>query len=253
MNRYKMIVEYFGPFFKGFQRQKDLITVQGCLEHALFLISGEERAFTCAGRTDSGVHALSQVVHVNLQKKFDPYRLYRGMNHLLSLHYKNDYILPLRIKDVEEVDPLTFHARTSAKSRLYLYRISGRPASLFDHLRTFGLYKKLDIDKMKEVAQCFIGKHDFSCFRSAECQAKSPIKTLSRCDIEQKEEELYIWVHAPSFLHHQVRLMVGCLIDVGLYKISKEGVLDLLHHPTSFSNQFFMAPAHGLYFHSVFY
>jgi tRNA pseudouridine38-40 synthase len=208
MPRYKLTIEYDGSPFHGWQVQDTLPSVQGALERAVKAISGEVARVHGAGRTDAGVHALGQVAHVDLVKAFPAGRLRDGLN----AHLRPD---PIGVLDAEIV-PETFEARFSAVRRHYLYRIVNRRANLaVDIGRVWRVPKALDTDVMHEAAQRLIGKHDFTTFRDTECQAKSPEKTLDVLDVKRDGERVSIVTHARSFLHSQVRSMVGSLVWVG--------------------------------------
>jgi tRNA pseudouridine38-40 synthase len=206
--RYRLTIEYDGGPFVGGQRQDNGASVQGALEEAILKLSGETVTVTGAGRTDAGVHALGQVAHFDLVKEFAPDKIRDALNHYLRP--QPAVVLESRIVDSE------FHARFSAKARHYLFRILCRraPPSL-DAGHVWHVVRDLDADAMHHVAQALVGQHDFTTFRAAECQAKSPVKTLDRLDVARVGEEIHINASARSFLHHQVRSMVGSLKLVG--------------------------------------
>lgn len=208
MPRYKLVVEYDGTPFTGWQLQTNGLSVQQAVEEAIERFAGEKVRIHCAGRTDSGVHATGQVVHVDLAKEWRPDTVRDATN----AHLKP---APVAILSAEPV-PETFNARLSAVKRHYLYRILNRraPAAL-DLNRVWHVAWKLDAEAMNEAAQSLIGRHDFTTFRAAECQANSPIRTLDRLDVERIGDEIRIHASARSFLHHQVRSMVGTLERVG--------------------------------------
>ena len=208
MPRYKLILEYDGTPFSGWQRQAGAPSVQQVVEQAIAKMSGETVVIQAAGRTDSGVHALGQVVSFDLSKAWDPFRIREALNFHTRPH-------PVAIIDAEAV-PETFEARFSAIARHYEYRIlnrRGRPA--LDDFRVWHCPMALDAAPMHAAAQLILGKHDFTTFRAAECQAKSPLKTLDRLDVSREGEMLVIRASARSFLHSQVRSMVGSLKLVG--------------------------------------
>lgn len=208
MPRYKLTIEYDGAPFCGWQVQETLPSVQGSLERAVKAISGEAARVHGAGRTDAGVHALGQVAHVDLVKDFPAGRLRDGLN----AHLRPDPIGVLAV----EIVPQTFEARFSAVRRHYLYRIVNRRANLALEIgRVWRVPKALDAGAMHEAAQRLIGKHDFTTFRDTECQAKSPDKTLDVLDVTRDGEAVNIVTNARSFLHSQVRSMVGSLVWVG--------------------------------------
>ena len=208
MPRYKLTIEYDGTPFSGWQIQDNAPTVQGALERAVKAICGEDVRVNGAGRTDAGVHALAQVAHCDIAKHFVPGRLRDGLNaHLRPL--------PIGVLAAEIV-PDTFEARFSAIKRHYLYRITNTRANLaLDIGRTWRVPRRLDSDAMHEAAQRLIGKHDFTTFRDTECQAKSPEKTLDQLDVRRDGDAVSILTSARSFLHSQVRSMVGSLVWVG--------------------------------------
>jgi tRNA pseudouridine38-40 synthase len=208
MPRYKLTIEYDGAPFSGWQIQDNGPSVQGALEDAVKAISGEAVRVHGAGRTDAGVHALAQVAHCDVTKHFASGRFRDGLNaHLRPL--------PIGVLSAEIV-PDSFEARFSAKKRHYLYRIANRRANLaLDVGRTWRLPRPLDSDTMHVAAQRLVGKHDFTTFRDTECQAKSPVKTLDQLDVVREGDAVSIKTAARSFLHSQVRSMVGSLVWVG--------------------------------------
>jgi tRNA pseudouridine38-40 synthase len=212
MQRYRLLIEYDGRPFCGWQRQLDDLTVQGALEDAFFKFSGERAALQGAGRTDSGVHARGQVAHVDLEKSWSPDKVQGAVNRHLQP-------LPVSLLNVEKA-PENFHARFSALRRHYVYRIVNRRGSLtIERGFAWHMKRKLDADKMAEAARNLVGLHDFSTFRDAECQAESPVRNLDRFDTGDVIE---CHVSAQSFLHRQVRSMVGSLENVGSGKWSAD-------------------------------
>jgi len=208
MPRYKLIIEYDGTPFSGWQIQDNAPTVQGALEQAVKAICGEDVRVNGAGRTDAGVHALAQVAHCDIAKHFVPGRLRDGLNAHLRPH-------PIGVLSADIV-PDNFEARFSAIKRHYLYRITNTRANLaLDIDRTWRVPRRLDADAMHQAAQRLIGKHDFTTFRDTECQAKSPEKTLDQLDVVRRGDAVSILTSARSFLHSQVRSMVGSLVWVG--------------------------------------
>ena len=208
MPRYKLTIEYDGAPFCGWQLQDNALSVQGALETAVEAMCGEPVRVHGAGRTDAGVHALGQVAHCDIAKSFAADRLRDGLNaHLRPL--------PISLREVEIV-PETFEARFSARKRHYLYRIRNTRANLaLDIGRVWRVPRRLDAGAMHEAAQRLIGKHDFTTFRDTECQAKSPEKTLDQLDVLREGDAINIVTSARSFLHSQVRSMVGSLVWVG--------------------------------------
>jgi tRNA pseudouridine38-40 synthase len=208
MPRYKLTIEYDGTPFCGWQLQADAPTVQGALEAAVKAMAGEEVRVHGSGRTDAGVHALGQVAHCDIAKAFSPDRLRDGLNAHLRPH-------PIAVLAAEIV-PDTFEARFWATRRHYLYRIRNTRANLaLDIGRVWRVPRALDTDAMHQAAQRLIGKHDFTTFRDTECQAKSPEKTLDQLDVIRDGDAVNIVTSARSFLHSQVRSMVGSLVWVG--------------------------------------
>jgi tRNA pseudouridine38-40 synthase len=208
MPRYKLTIEYDGAPFCGWQLQDNLPSVQGALEAAVKAMSGEDVRVHGAGRTDAGVHALAQVAHCDIAKPFAPGRLRDGLNAHLRPH-------PIGVLAAEIV-PETFEARFSAVRRHYLYRIVNTRANLaLDVGRVWRVPRRLDAEAMHQAAQRLIGKHDFTTFRDTECQAKSPEKTLDQLDVTREGDAIRIITSARSFLHSQVRSMVGSLVWVG--------------------------------------
>ena len=208
MPRYKLLVEYDGAPFAGWQIQADAPTVQGVLTAAVEAFSGEKVAVQGAGRTDAGVHALGQVAHVDLHKEWDTDTVRDALTAQLRPH-------PVAVLAAERVAD-DFDARFSARARHYVYRIVNRRADLaLDRGRAWRVPRPLDAEAMQAAAQGLLGKHDFTTFRAAECQARSPVKTLDRLDVAQEGDEIRVSASARSFLHHQVRSMVGSLVLVG--------------------------------------
>lgn len=208
MPRFRLTVEYDGAPFVGWQRQDNGPSVQGALEEAIFKLSGERVTVTGAGRTDAGVHAFGQVAHFDLEKEFAADKIRDALNHFLRP-------APVSVLEAVLAAP-DFHARFSAKGRHYLYRILCRRAPpALERGRIWHVVHDLDAEAMHEGAQYLIGQHDFTTFRAAECQAKSPVKTLDRLDVARAAGEIEIQASARSFLHHQVRSIAGTLKLVG--------------------------------------
>ena len=221
MPRYKLTVEYDGRPFAGWQIQVNQFTVQGLLTSAIEALSGDKTLVQGAGRTDAGVHARGQVAHVDLSKDWDADTIRDALNAHLRPH-------PVAILSAERVAD-DFSARTSAIRRHYLYRVINRRADLtIDAGRAWRVARPLDAPAMHAAAQRLIGKHDFTTFRSTECQAKSPVKTLDVLKVERTGEEVYVASTARSFLHNQVRSMVGSLVQVGEGKWSPDDLAKVL-------------------------
>jgi tRNA pseudouridine38-40 synthase len=208
MPRYKLTIEYDGTPFRGWQVQADAPTVQGALVAAVVSLTGEQVSVNGAGRTDAGVHARGQVAHVDLRKEWDTDTIRDALN----FHLRPS---PIAILAAERVAD-DFDARFSARKRHYLYRIfNRRPDLTLEAGRVWRIPRPLDVAAMHGAAQRLVGKHDFTTFRSTECQAKSPVKTLDRLDVTRDGDEVAVMASARSFLHSQVRSMVGSLVAVG--------------------------------------
>jgi tRNA pseudouridine38-40 synthase len=207
MTRFRIVIEYDGRPFVGWQRQDNGLSVQGVLEAAILALSGESVAVHGAGRTDAGVHATGMVAHFDLEKPITPFRLAGAINAWLRPQ-------PVAVLACD-VAP-GFHARFDCTGRAYRYRIVNRRAPLtFDAGLAWQVAVPLDADAMHAAAQLLVGRHDFTTFRSTACQSASPVKTLDRLDVERRGEVIVVDAAARSFLHHQVRSMVGCLKLVG--------------------------------------
>ena len=221
MPRYKLTIEYEGAPFAGWQIQADRPTVQGVLTAAVEALSGEKTPVQGAGRTDAGVHARGQVAHVDLAKDWDT----DTVRDALNAHLRPN---PVAIVSAERVAD-GFNARTSAVRRHYLYRIINRRADLtLDAGHAWRVPRPLDAAAMHAAAQRLVGKHDFTTFRSTECQAKSPVKTLQQLDVERAGNDVIVTASARSFLHSQVRSMVGSLVMAGEGKWSADDLSRVL-------------------------
>jgi tRNA pseudouridine38-40 synthase len=217
MTRWRITVEYDGAAFVGWQRQKNGWSAQGALERAILNFSQETVTIFGAGRTDSGVHALGQVAHFDLDKNTKPDTVRDALNY----HMRED---PIIVLDATEAAP-DFHARISATGRHYLYRILNRRAApAVDLGRVWHVPRPLDTDAMHEAAQRLIGRHDFTSFRASHCQALSPVKTMDRITVSRAADEIHIHAAARSFLHHQMRNITGTLGFVGEGKWSADDV-----------------------------
>lgn len=246
-NRYKLTIEYDGSPYCGFQKQseKHVKSIAEILEKAIFNLTKEEVKISVCGRTDAGVHALGQVIHFDLKKEFNAFKMIAGLNHFL----KNELIAVL---DCEKLDE-KFHARISAKMRKYRYIIINRRGNLtIDRNHAYLVVAKLDVTLMQVAAQFLIGKHDFSSFRDSQCQAKSPIRTIKSIEIWQEREKIFLEISAKSFLHHMVRNIVGTLILVGKKKIKPDEVKNILEAKNRLKSGP-NAPSCGLYFVSCTY
>ncbi len=244
--RYKIAVEYDGSNYCGFQKQLSptLRSVEESLILAIFKLSGQKVSIFASGRTDAGVHAIEQTIHFDFQqapkKSFLPRQLLLGLNH----HLRGENIV---VKSCEVVSQ-DFHARFCAKMRHYSYVIINRLAPpILEKSRAWHIPKPLNLLEMRIAADFLVGEHDFTSFRDQECQAKSPIRTISKISIERIDEKILITVSAKSFLHHMVRNIVGTLVYVGIGKISALSVPEILaakNRQLSGPN----APASGLFF-----
>jgi tRNA pseudouridine38-40 synthase len=245
MPRYRIVLEYDGAPFVGWQRQSNGLSVQEALEEAVFALAAERVVVHGAGRTDAGVHALGQVAHVDLTREWSPFRLCEGLNARLVPH-------PIAALGAEAV-AASFDARHSAVQRHYLYRVLNRraPATL-DRGRVWRIKPRLDAQAMDSAAKLLLGRHDFSTFRDAQCQAKSPLRTLDSFEVRREGDEILFEVSALSFLHRQVRSMVGSLTLVGLGRWSA-GDLRAALDAADRSHCGVVAPADGLYLARVDY
>ena len=245
MTRFRLIVEYDGRPFMGWQRQGHGPSVQQAIEEAAAAITGEQAVLHSAGRTDAGVHALAMSAHVDIARAITPFRLIEGLNAKLRPQ-------PVAILDAKPV-PDDWHARFSCIGRRYRYRIVNRRAPLaLEAGRAWRVGVPLDAEAMHEAAQQLVGHHDFTTFRSAHCQSDSPVKTLDRLDVRRSGDTIEIEAAARSFLHHQVRSMVGCLQLVGRGKWSGADLASALHARDR-AMLGLNAPAAGLYFVAALY
>ncbi len=243
--RYKLLIEYDGTSFVGWQRQQNRLSVQEVLEKALSVAIREKIEIQGSGRTDTGVHALGQVAHFDTTQSLDLYKLRESVNALVRPH-------PVSIKEIESVSD-DFHARFSAKQRTYLYQIQNtRYPPALDKNRVWWFVHPLDEDKMQKAADLLIGKHDLSTFRASQCQAKSPVKTIDEILVIRSNENILIQVKARSFLYHQVRNIVGSLVYVGSGKWTVSD-FEKAFRACDRTKGGETAPACGLYFISVQY
>ncbi|MGP1283716.1 MAG: tRNA pseudouridine(38-40) synthase TruA [Parasphingopyxis sp.] len=240
MTRFRLTVEYDGRPYMGWQRQPHGPSVQQAIEEACTGITGEEVLVYGAGRTDSGVHAIAMAAHVDIEKEIDAFRLGEGLNAKLRG-------APIAILDCEPVAD-DWHARFDCIGRRYLYRIVNRRAPLaLEQGRAWRIPQPLDEAAMHEAAQLLVGKHDFTTFRSAHCQSESPVKTLGSLAVQREGDAVTVRAAARSFLHHQVRSMVGCLALVGMGRWSADDLQDALE--AADRNRLGLnAPPDGLYF-----
>ena len=245
MPRYKLTIEYDGTPYVGWQAQDNGVSVQGVLTEAVAAFAGERVVIGAAGRTDAGVHALGQVAHVDLAKDWDA----ETVRDAINFHLRPQ---PIAVLVAERTTP-DFDARFSAVKRHYLYRIVNRRADLtLEQNRAWRVPRLLDAEAMHAAARCLIGRHDFTTFRAAACQAASPVKTLDRLMVVRDGEEIRFELSARSFLHHQVRSLVGSLKLVGEGKWRAEDLSRaLLARDRSACGP--VAPARGLYLLRVDY
>jgi tRNA pseudouridine38-40 synthase len=245
MYRYKLVIEYDGTPFVGWQRQANGLSVQEAIETAIERASGERRVVQAAGRTDSGVHARGQVGHFDLDREWRGDRLRDALN----AHLKP---APIAIVSAEEV-PADFEARFGAVARNYVYRILNRRAPpTLERDQVWHVARRLDASAMHAAAQCLVGQHDFSTFRAAECQASSPVRTLDRLDVLRSDDVVEVHALARSFLHHQVRSMVGSLEHVGSGKWNPANLKTALEARDR-ARCGMVAPARGLFLMRVDY
>jgi tRNA pseudouridine38-40 synthase len=221
MTRFQLILEYDGGPFMGLQRQAHGPSVQQSVEEAAHAVTGERVTMHSAGRTDSGVHALAMSSHIDIAREIEPFRLMEALN----AHLRPD---PISVRDCRIVSD-DWHARFSCTGRSYLYRIVNRRAPLtLDRGRAWQVSQPLDAEAMHRAAQALVGRHDFTTFRSAHCQAQSPVKTLDRLAVRREGETILLEVEARSFLHHQVRSMTGCLALVGMGRWREGRIAEVL-------------------------
>jgi len=238
MTRYKVNLEYDGTNLIGWQENIDGPSVQSLVQDAIYKFCGEHTTVFSAGRTDAGVHAICMTAHFDLEKDTDSNTIMRALNFYLM----NE---PVSVLSCEKVSA-DFHSRFDCKKRFYKYVVLNRSAPVvLQKNRVWWVPQKLDIDKMKEAAKKLIGKHDFTSFRAAQCQAKSPIKTLDSATVTQNGDEIVFEFVARSFLHHQVRNMVGTLVEIGL---GKPYDIDEIFAQKKRGAAGVNAPASGLYF-----
>ncbi len=249
MPRFAMVVEYNGEAYCGWQRQKSQSSVQETIENAIRKLEGDLPHITAAGRTDTGVHALGQVIHFDLKKDWSPQTLKAAIN----ANLRPSRIAVLKTSEVDE----DFHSRFSAVERTYLYRVIVRSSPLvFENGLAWHIYKDLDLTGMTKGATYLMGKHDFTTFRSAHCQALSPVKTMNNIQIDScmrssgKEYEFIL--EAPSFLHKQVRSIVGTLVKVGMKNLGPRDVKTILEARNR-QECGPLAPPEGLYLKKVTY
>ena len=245
MTRFRLIVEYDGRPFMGWQRQGHGPSVQAVIEQAVKDVTQEEAVVHAAGRTDAGVHAEAMAAHVDITRAITPFRLMEALNAKMRPH-------PVAILECAEVAE-DWHARFSCLGRRYVYRIVNRRAPLaLDQGRAWRVIQPLDAAAMHEAAQILVGTHDFTTFRSVHCQSASPVKSIDRIAIQRFGDDIEVDVAARSFLHHQVRSMVGCLVLVGQGKWRTADLKAALEAQDRAALGF-NAPPDGLYFIAAHY
>ena len=244
MITYQIIVEYLGTNFVGWQIQRNGLSVQEVIEKVLSKLLKEKIRIIGSGRTDAGVHARGQVANFELEQHFDTDTIRDGINHYLRPQ-------PISILHAEEVDK-DFNSRFSAKLRWYEYKILNRRSPItLEQNKVWCVHKKIDAEKITKQSQQFIGKFDLSAFRSINCQSKSPIKSINSLDINFNHDEINFLISAKSFLHSQVRIMVGTLVDIGLSKIEKSISEIIQSKKREFAGV--TAPPEGLYLLKIDY
>jgi tRNA pseudouridine38-40 synthase len=245
LTRFALTVEYDGRPFMGWQRQKHGPSVQAALEEAVFAVTGERTGVHAAGRTDAGVHGLGMRAHVDIAKEITPFRLMEALNARVRP-------APVAVLDCVVVAD-DWHARFSCHGRAYEYRIVNRRAPLtWEAGLAWQVPQPLDEAAMSEAAAVLVGRHDFTTFRSAHCQADSPLRTLDLLSVDRAGERIFVRAAARSFLHHQVRSMVGCLALVGMGRWSVDDVRVALEARDR-ARLGLNAPSDGLFFVSAAY
>ena len=245
MTRFALTLEFDGTPFMGLQRQPHGPSIQQSVERAVQRVTGEATNMVAAGRTDAGVHALAMRAHVEIAKDIAPFRLMEALNHHLRPQ-------PIAVLDCQIV-PDDWHARFSCVGRSYIYRIANRRAPLtLEANRAWLVSQPLDADAMHRAAQVLVGRHDFTTFRSVHCQAQSPLKTLDSLNVRREGDQVIITTAARSYLHHQVRSMVGCLALVGMGRWRVEQIGEALEARDRKALGL-NAPSAGLYFDRAIY
>ncbi len=245
MPRYRLLVEYDGRPYRGFQAQEHLPSIQGAIEKAVLGFSGQKIRLIGAGRTDTGVHATGQVIHMDLEQDWRPAVVRDALNAYLMPQ-------PISILEAEKVAD-DFHARFSATGRRYLYRILNRRSPpAVDQGRVWHVRRPIDVEAMNEAAQVLVGHHDFTTFRDMQCQSRSPLKTLDEARVWREGQEVHLVFEARSFLHRQVRSMAGSLCQVGIGRWTAADIKTLLEARDRQACGP-VAPADGLYLTGVGY
>ena len=245
MVRYKIIIEYDGTRYYGWQKQPNLTTIQGQIESALKNLTKDNIEITGSGRTDAGVHALGQVAHFDLKQEFEAFKIKMALNFFLKMD-------DIAILDCQKM-PDNFHCRFSAKQRIYQYKILNRRApAAIDKNRVYHIALDLNLDLMQETANYLVGKHDFSSFRDSECQAEDAIRRIDYIKFSQENDLIIIEIAAKSFLHHMVRNIVGTLIYFSKKNINPMEMKNILANKDR-TKSGPNAPSWGLYFCQVIY
>jgi tRNA pseudouridine38-40 synthase len=245
MPRYKITIEYDGTNYCGWQIQKNHPTIQEKIENSISNIIGKKIPIIGSGRTDAGVHAIGQVAHFDLEKNFDIFKLQMAINHFL----KQEEISIIKT----EISPDNFHARFDASERIYQYKILNRRSHpAIDKNKFYHIAHDIDIDLMQKTANYLVGKHDFSSFRDAECQAKTPIRIINYIKFNKIGDIIIIEISGASFLHHMIRNIVGTLIYFSKKNLLAEKIQDILAKKKR-SESGPNVSAHGLYFYQVNY
>lgn len=240
MTRYLLTIEYMGTGLAGWQRQEKAISVQQIIEDAFFQLYKTPIILFAAGRTDAGVHALAQHAHFDTDVVFEPYKFIKSMNFFMRPH-------AVAIYNIETVNA-DFHARFSARSRKYVYRILNRkwPSAVYKN-KVWHVSETLDIEKMREGGTALVGRHDFTSLRSSRCQSKNPVKNITSIHIEYNRDLLEIEIEAPSFLHNQVRIIASVLAECGAGRLNAAGIEHILQARDR-TKAPKTAPSSGLYF-----
>ncbi len=247
MPRFKLTIEYDGTPYVGWQAQKNGHSVQTALETAILSMTGETVRLICAGRTDAGVHAMAQVAHVDLARAWRPDSLRDGLNTVLR--QQDELVSLINVEAKSD----SFNARMGARKRHYLYRIiNRRQPSPLEYRRAWHVHRELDAQAMHTAAQSLLGHHDFTTFRASGCQSHTPMKTLDQLDVSRDGEIISIRASARSFLHHQVRRMVGSLEMCGAGKWSTDDLSSALEARDR-QRSGPQAPPWGLFFTGVEY
>ena len=245
MLKYKIIIEYEGTNYHGWQNQKDLKTIQGEIENAIFKLTKENIAIYGASRTDAGVHAFGQVAHFQLEKYYKIYEIQNAINHYLKSE-------KISIINIEKVD-MDFHSRFSNKTKQYVYKIINRKSPLTLHkYRAWHIITPLDINNMIEASKYLIGTFDFTSFRASGCQSNSAVKTINSIKFEKNNNTISIVFNAKSFLYNQIRIIVGTLKDFGVKEICPSQISKIIDAKNrKLAGE--TAPSCGLYLNEIFY